>query len=235
MAVRLEELSKTIDQTLADPHASREELAALCARVRELHVASVCVPPAHVSAAADELRGSDVKVCALVGFPSGRAGTQVKIAEARRALADGADELELVMNVAALRAGDARLVRDELVSLVRAVRLGSANGGRGAVLLKAIIGTASLEDRLKKLAAKIVELAEVDFAQTGTGHGRAVATIEDVELLRECLPENVGVKASGGIETLDDVVAMIDAGAGRIGSAAALEILEPTAPLAAAR
>jgi deoxyribose-phosphate aldolase len=159
----------------------------------------------------------------------------VKLAEARQALADGAGELELVLNNTALRAGDARLVRDELVSLARLVRLGSANSGRGAVLLKAVIGTASLDDRLKKLAAKIVELAELDFAQTATGYGAGAATVHDVELLRECLPENVGVKASGGIHSLDDVVAMINAGAGRIGSAAAIDILAPTASLAVSR
>jgi deoxyribose-phosphate aldolase len=233
MAVRLEELSKTIDQTLPDPYAGPDELAEVCERARD--VASVCVPSAQVLAAAEELRGSDVKVCALVGFPSGRSRTQVKIAEARHALADGAGELELVLNAAALRAGEARLVLDELVSVVRLVRLGSANSGRGAVLLKAVIGTASLDDRLKKLAAKIVELAEIDFAQTGTGYGNAAATIHDVELLREFLPEAVGVKASGGIDTLDDVVAMINAGAGRIGSAAAVDMLEPVHPIVAAR
>jgi deoxyribose-phosphate aldolase len=235
MAVRQEELAKTIDQTLPDPDADPADLAAICCRARELHVASVCVPPAHVQAVADELRGSDVKVCALIGFPSGRARTQVKIAEARQALADGAGELDLVLNTAALRAGDAMLVRDELVALARLVRLGSANSGRGVVLLTAIIGTAALDDPLKKLAAKIAELGEVDFAQTGTGYRGDVATIHDVELLRECLPENVGVKACGGIETLDDVVAMINAGAGRIGSAAAVEILERAAPLVGAR
>ena len=235
MAVRLEELSKTIDQTLPDPHAEADGLTEVCQRARELHVASVCVPPAHVPAAAEELRGSDVKVCALVGFPSGRAKAATKIAAAQQVLAAGAGELELVLKVAALRAGDARFVLDELVSVVRSVRLGSANSGRGAVLIKAVIGTASLDDRLKKLAAKIVELAEIDFAQTGTGYGSAAATIHDVELLREILPEHVGVKASGGIETLDDVVAMINAGAGRIGSAAAVDILEPARPLVATR
>jgi deoxyribose-phosphate aldolase len=235
MAVRLEELSKTIDQTLPDPDAGTEELVAICQRARDLHVASVCVPPAHVAAAAEELRGSDVKVSALVGFPSGRARTKAKLAEARRALADGAGELELVLNTAALRAGDVRLVRDELLALVRMGRLGSANGGRGFVLLKAVIGTAFLDDRLKKLAAKIVELSEFDFAQTGTGLGAGAATVHDVELLRECLPENVGVKACGGIETLDDVVTMINAGAGRTGSAAAVDILEPAGALVPSR
>jgi deoxyribose-phosphate aldolase len=234
MAVRLDELSKTIDQTLPDPNSGPQELAALCRRAREVHVASVCVPPSHVLTAAEELQGSDVKVCALVGFPSGRARTQVKMAEARRALTDGAGELEIVLNAPALRAGDAWLVRDELVSLVRMARLGSANGGRGAVLLKAVVGTASLDDRLTKLAAKIVELAEADFAQTGTGYGPARATIHDVELLRECLPEYVGVKACGGIVTLEDLRTMIDAGAGRIGSQTAVDILAPIEPLVAA-
>jgi deoxyribose-phosphate aldolase len=234
MAPRLEELSKTIDQTLLQVDAAADAVEAICRRARELHVASVCVLPEHVVAAADELRGSDVKVCAVVGFPSGRANARTKIAEARRALAEGAGELEFVMNVRALRARDARLVRDELVSFVRAVRMNSTNGGRGAVLLKAIVGTPTLDDRLKKLAAKIVELAEIDFAQTSTGFGAGMATVHDVELLRECLSENVGVKACGGIETLEDVQAMVNAGAGRIGSAAALELLAAPAGLLAA-
>jgi deoxyribose-phosphate aldolase len=232
MAPRLEELSKTIDHTLVDPGAIAEDVEVVCRRARERHVAAVCVLPGHVSAAAEELRGSDVKVCAVVGFPSGRAGIARKVAEARRALADGAGELELVVNAAALRAGDARLVRDELVSFARTVRLTGANGGSGALLLKAILGTSQLDDKLKKLAAKIVDLAEFDFAQTSIGHGDALATVHDVELLRECLPEAVGVKASGS-ETLEDVEAMLGAGAGRIGSSAGLAILDRIAPLVA--
>ena len=135
--------------------------ATCCVRLRAARVRA---------AAAGELRGSDVKVCALIGFLRD-ARTQVKIAEARQAMADGAGELELVLNTAALRAGDARLVLDELVAPTRMVRLGSANGGRGVVLLKAVIGTAALDDPLKKLAAKIVELGEVDFARPGPGMG----------------------------------------------------------------
>jgi deoxyribose-phosphate aldolase len=225
VALRLEELSKTIDQTLPED-ATPEFVEDVCRRARQLHVVSVCVLPAHVRAAADELRGSDVKLCALVGFPSGRAEPSVKIAEGRQAITDGAVELEFVINVRALRGGDARLVRDELVSFVRTMRMRSTNGGRGAGLLKAVVGTAHLDDKLKKLAAKIVELAEADFAQTATGYGTAAATVHDVELLRDCLPETVGVKASGGIETLDDVLAMTNAGAGRIGSSSAIQILE---------
>ena len=225
MAFRLEELSKTIDQTLLDPDATAGEVKEICRRARELHVASVCVLPTHVAPAAEELRGGDVKVCAVVGLPAGLARARTKIAEARRAVADGAGELEFVVNTHALRTADARLVRDELVSFARTVRINSANGGRGAVLLKAVLGTSQLNDKLKKLAAKIVELAEFDFAQTSTGLGLDAATVQDVELLRDCLPESVGVKACGGIETLVDVEAMLSAGAGRIGSTAATAIL----------
>jgi deoxyribose-phosphate aldolase len=232
MALRLEELSKTIDHMLLEPEAGSEDVEAVCARARELHVASVCVRPSHVSAAAEALRGSDVKVCAVVGLPSGAARVSTKIAEARRVLADGAGELEVVVDARPLRLGDARHVRDELVSFGRAVRMNSANGGRGAVLLKAILGTPQLDDKLKKLAAKIVELAEFDFAQTAAGHNSGPATVQDVELLRECLPEHVGVKACGGIGTLGDVEAMVNAGAGRIGSAAAVEILRSPARIA---
>jgi deoxyribose-phosphate aldolase len=225
MAVRTEELAKTIDQTLLDAEAAPDDVEAVCRRAHELHVASVSVLPAHVSLAAEELRGSDVKVCAVVGFPTGKSGAQRKIDQAERALADGAGELEFVLNVRALLAGDIRLVLDELVSFVRTMRMKSANGGRGVVVLKAIIGTAYLDDKLKQLACKIVEHAELDFAQTATGHGPASATVHDVELLRECLSESVAVKACGGIETLDDVYAMINAGAARIGSAAAIDLL----------
>jgi deoxyribose-phosphate aldolase len=234
MALRTEELAKTIDQTLlcADPAAG--EIEAICRQARDLHLASVCVLPRDVAAAAEELGGGDVKVCAVLGFPVGAASVQAKIAEAERALAEGAGELEFVMNVRALRGGDIRLVRDELVTFVRTMRMRSANGGRGVVVLKAIVGTAELDDKLKQLACKIIERAEVDFAQTSAGHGPTTTTVHDVELLRDCLSESVGVKASGGIETLDDVYAMVNAGAGRIGSAVAVDLLAGSGTLARA-
>jgi len=234
MALRTEELAKTIDQTLlgADPAAG--EIATVCRLARDLHLASVCVLPRDVAAAAEELGGGDVKICAVLGFPGGAGSVQTKIGEAERALAEGAGELEFVMNVRALREGDIRLVRDELVTFVRTMRMRSANGGRGVVVLKAIVGTAELDDKLKQLACKIIERAEVDFAQTSAGHGPATTTVHDVELLRDCLSESVGVKASGGIETLDDVYAMVNAGAGRIGSAVAVDLLAGSGTLARA-
>jgi deoxyribose-phosphate aldolase len=234
MALRTEELAKTIDQTLLDAEASKGEIEALCRRALELHLASVCVVPCHVPAAAEALRGSDVKVCCVVGFPSGTARPRRKIAEAERALAEDAGELEFVMNARALRQGDVRLVRDELVSFARTIRMKTANGGRGAVVLKAIVGTAQLDAKLIQLACGIIERAGIDFAQTSAGYGGAPASVEDVELLRECLSESVGVKASGGIETIDDVLAMVNAGAGRIGSVVAVDLLAGSTNLARA-
>jgi deoxyribose-phosphate aldolase len=234
MALRTEELAKTIDHTLLDPNAARAEVEHLCGQARDLHVASVCVLPDHVPAAAEELRGSDVKVCAVIGFPNGAAAATTKIRAAEKALAEGAGELEFVMNVQALRRGDIRLVRDELVSFARTIRMKTANGGRGAVVLKAVVGTPQLEDKLAQLACCIVERAEIDFAQTSIGHGTDMPTVHEVELLREALSERVGVKASGRIETIEDVQTMVNAGAGRIGSASAIDLLSATPALARA-
>ena len=229
MAVRLEELAKTIDSTLLDPRAGAEEVEDVCLRARELHLASLCVLPKHVAAAAGHLRGSDVKVCAVVGYPEGAAAAKTKIAEAERCLDEGAGELEFALNIRAMLACDFTLARDELTAFARTVRMRTANGGRGSVVLKAIIGTGQLDDKRKKLACKIIELAEVDFAQTSANG--APVTVHDVELLRDYLPESVGVKASGGVETLEDVLALINAGAGRIGSPSAPEILAHAAGL----
>jgi deoxyribose-phosphate aldolase len=233
MALRTEELAKTIDHTLLDPDAAREEVERLCRQGQELHVASVCVLPGHAPAAAEELRGSDVKVCAVVGFPNGAAPAGAKIRAAEAALADGARELEFVMNVEALRRGDVRLVRDELVSFARTIRMKTANGGRGAVVLKAVIGTPQLDDKLAQLACCIVERAEIDFAQTSIRHDLDVPTVHEVELLRDMLSERVGVKASGRIETIDEAQALVSAGAGRVGTVFAVDLL--SAPPALAR
>lgn len=229
MALRLEELAKTIDHTLLAPGGEPEDVGAACAGARELHVASICVLPQHVEAAVSELRGCDVKVCGVVGYPEGAADSKSKAAEGVRCLETGARELEFVMNVEAMLAGDFALARDELVFFVRKVRMRAANGGRGTVVLKAVIGTSRLDDKRKKLACRIVESAGIDFAQTAVNG--APATVHDVELLRDFLSESVGVKASGGVETLDDVLTMVNAGAGRIGSEAALEIMQRAARL----
>jgi deoxyribose-phosphate aldolase len=229
MAPRTEALAKTIDQTLLDEQARPEDVESICRRAAEVHLASLCVLPKDVRTAFEELRGSDVKVCAVIGFPTGAKTSAGKIAQAERALVEGAAELEFVVNTAALRSGDVRLVRDELVSFARSIRMKSANGGRGLVL-RAILGTHRLDDKLKQLACRMVEHAEMDFAQTSTGY--EPVSIRDVELLRDTLPESVGVKAAGSLETLDDVETLINAGAGRIGSTIAVDLLARSAALA---
>jgi deoxyribose-phosphate aldolase len=229
MAPRLEELAKTIDLTLMGPRAGEGEVDRACDEARALHLASVALPPGHVARAAERLQGCDVKVAGIVGLPLGRDDVRAKIAAAERCLAEGAGELEVVLNVPAMLAGDFRLVRDELRALGQVVRMRGANSGRGRVTVKIVLETARLEDKHKKLACRIVASADADFVQTATGYDSGYATVHDVELLRECLPETVGVKACGGIETAADVFAMLNAGAGRVGTAMAAAIMSKSA------
>jgi deoxyribose-phosphate aldolase len=225
MALRLEELAKTIDHSLLDPTATVHDVERVCEEARAHHFASVCVLPYSVPIATEALRGCDVKVCTVVSYPFGSDSTKAKVAAAEACIASGADELDVVLNVGALLSGDFRYVRDELAALVRAVRVKSVNMGKGIVLLKVILQSAHLDDKLKKLACKIVEDAGADFVETSTGFADAVATIHDVELLRDALPESIGVKAAGGIDTAEEAEAMISAGAGRIGTPNAVAVI----------
>jgi deoxyribose-phosphate aldolase len=225
MALRVEELAKTIDHSLLVPTATTQDVERLCDEAREYHFASACVLPAFVPQVVERLRGCDVKVCTVVSFPFGADSTKAKIVAAEHAVASGADELDCVLNMPLLLSGDFRYVRDELVALVRAVRVKSVNAGKGIVIVKAILECAYLDDKLKKLACKIVEDSGADFVETSTGFANGGATLHDVELLRDTLPESVGVKAAGGIRTVDDAEQMVGAGAGRIGTSAAVQIM----------
>jgi len=225
MSLRLEELAKTIDHSLLDPTATLQEVDRACQEARAHHFASVCVLPFCVPTAAEALRGCDVKVCTVVSYPFGADLAKGKIAAAESCIQAGADELDVVLNTSALRSGEFRYVRDELGALVRAVRVGSVNMGKGIVLLKVVVECVALDDKLKRLACKIVEESGADFIETSTGFAGASATARDVELLRDSLPETIGVKASGGIETAADAEEIIAAGAGRIGTAQAVEII----------
>ncbi|HMK92201.1 MAG TPA: deoxyribose-phosphate aldolase, partial [Thermoleophilia bacterium] len=168
---------------------------------------------------------SDVKVCTVVGFPFGADGMSAKVVAAEEAVALGADEVDVVICLPGLLSGDFTYVRKELAGVVRAVRVAGVNNGRGLVLIKTIIETCYLSNKLKKMACRIVEDAGADFVKTSTGFGSAGATVPDVELLRDALSERVAVKASGGIRTCDDVTRMINAGAARIGTSAGAEIM----------
>lgn len=221
-----EELAKTIDHTLLRADATAPDVQRLCREAARYHFAAVCVFPYFVPLAAQQLREADVKVCTVIGFPFGAEAVRTKMVAAQQAVADGADEIDVVINVPALLSGSFGHVRSDLASVVREVRLKSVNGGRGPLIVKAIIETCYLTTKLKRLACRICSEAGVDFVKTSTGFGPKGATVRDVELLRDCLDEHIGVKASGGIRTRHDAELMINAGAVRLGTSAGVEIME---------
>lgn len=225
MALRFEELAKTIDYTLVRPDATRSEIEQLCDEARENHFASVCINPTWVPLASSLLKGFDSKVCTVVSFPFGADTTMTKVRAAENAVGIGADEVEFVMNIGAMLSGNFRLVRDEVASVVRAVRMKSVNVGKGLVLVKVIVETCYLDKKLIRLAARMVEDGGADFVKTSTGYGPEGATVEAVELLRDELSESLGVKAAGGIRTAEDAETMINAGAARLGSSNAVAIM----------
>ncbi len=220
-----EELAKTIDHTLLRADSTTSAVEALCAEAAENHFAAVCLFPHFVPLAAELLRGTDVKTCTVISFPFGADTPRIKALAAGEAISRGADEVDVVINVPAFLSGDFGLVRDELTGIVRAARERGATTGRGQVIVKAIIETCYLDERLKRLACRICEQAGVDFVKTSTGCGPKGATVEDVELLRDCLDESIAVKASGGIRTAADLERMVTAGAARIGTSAGVAIM----------
>ena len=223
--MHVEELAKTIDQTLLLPDTTARDVERLCREAARYHFAAVCVFPHFVPQAAELLNTVDVKVCTVVSFPFGADSPRTKVVACEEAVGQGADEIDVVMNTPAMLSGDFSYVRNELTRVVRAVRMKSVNSGRGLTLVKVIIETCYLTNKMKRLACRIVEQTGADFVKTSTGFGPRGATVQDVELLRDCLDERVGVKASGGIRTFRDVELMINAGAARIGTSAGAEIM----------
>jgi deoxyribose-phosphate aldolase len=228
--MRAEDLTKTLDLIAVDPATTEEDVEHLCEQAREHHVASLCARPAFLPLMAERLRGCDVKTCAVIDFPGGDATTAERVLEADRAVAEGADELDVVMNYRAMLRGDFKAVRDDLLRVVRAVRGRAANDARGDVLVRVIIEAPVMNDKVKRLACKIVDDVGADFAKTCTGIDTR-ATVHDVELMRDALPERVGVNACGGIATLEAVQAMIGAGAARVGTPHAMAVLAELAAL----
>jgi len=223
--MRVEDLSKTLDHLVLAPATSLADVMRACDEATALHVASLCTLPYFVPAVADRLRGTDVKTATVIGFPLGADVGAVKVAAAEQAVGDGAGELDVVMNIPALVSGDFTLVRDELLAITRAVRSRAANSARGGVLVKVIIEAPLLDDKLVRLACKIVVDVGADFATTCTGC-RTSATVHDVEVMRDALPEHVGVKAAGGVRSLEDVQTLISAGGARVGTPRAPQVIE---------
>lgn len=216
--ITLEQLSKTIDHSLLRPELTEAEVISGCELAKRYHVASVCVKPSHVRLAARLLAGSDVAVGTVVGFPHGSQTTFVKVAEAKEALANGAAELDMVINIGELRSGNFDYVREDIRAVVEAA------GGRG--LVKVILENAYLNDDEKVTASKLVEAAGADFVKTSTGFAPGGATLEDVRLMRATVGPKVQVKAAGGVRTLDAALAMIDAGVTRMGATATAAMLD---------
>lgn len=212
-------LASMIDHTLLKPDATSDKIAQLCFEARKYHFASVCVNPTHVKLCADLLRDSDVKVCTVIGFPLGATSPEVKAFEARNALENGATEIDMVINIGALKAGETELVARDIRGVVEVAHAANA-------LVKVIIETALLTDEEKVVACLLAKEAGADFVKTSTGFSGGGATVHDVELMRRTVGPALGVKASGGIHTHEEAEAMVAAGATRIGASAGVKIIQ---------
>jgi deoxyribose-phosphate aldolase len=215
------ELAPLIDHTLLKPDATYEELRKLCDEAKRYQFATVCVNSANVSTAARMLAGSEVKPIAVVGFPLGAAVTSAKVFETREAVRCGAAEIDMVINIGALKSRDYKSVMDDIAAVVKAA-------GRAPV--KVIIETAQLDQNQKIIACALAKSAGAAFVKTSTGFGGGGATVEDIALMRAVVGEDVGVKASGGVRTAEDAMKLVKAGANRIGASASVAIVSGQKP-----
>ncbi|MGX0104784.1 deoxyribose-phosphate aldolase [Kocuria palustris] len=212
------DIASRVDHTLLKPEASAEAIDQLCAEAREHGFASVCVNGLWVARAAEALAGSDVLVCAVVGFPLGASTPEAKAWEAREAIRSGAQEIDMVLDIAAARAGDRPTMEHDVRTVAEAVHEGGAQ-------LKTIIETCLLEDSQKTVACEAAVAGGTDYVKTSTGFSTGGATVQDVELMRAAVGRGIGVKASGGIRTHEAAVEMLRAGASRIGASAGAALL----------
>jgi deoxyribose-phosphate aldolase len=218
-----EQVARLIDHTLLKPEATPAQVERLCDEARRYGFASVCVNPVYVKLAAEKLAGSGVAVCTVVGFPLGATTTSIKVQEAQQAMADGASEIDMVIHIGALKAGDHDAVQKDIAAVAAACHAGGA-------LLKVIIEAVLLSDKEKVIACQLAQAAGADFVKTSTGFAGGGATVEDVRLMRRAVGPHMGIKAAGGVRSYADAMAMVEAGATRIGASAGVEIVEQ-APL----
>lgn len=214
----MEQLEKYIDHTLLKAEAKDSDIQELCLEAKEYNFKAVCINPSWVKYAADLLKGTDVNVCTVIGFPLGANSSKVKAFEAEQAVKDGADEVDMVINIGLLKSEDYSSVYQDIKAVVDAVN--------GKAIVKVIIETSLLTDAEKARACEAAKRAGADFVKTSTGFSTGGATIEDVKLMRKTVGPNMGVKASGGVRSFDDAKAMIDAGATRIGTSNGAAILD---------
>jgi deoxyribose-phosphate aldolase len=212
------DITKYIDHTLLKPEATPQEIEKLCGEAREYHFAAVCVNPPYVKQCAQLLRGSDVAIAVVVGFPLGAHTTETKVFETRQSIVDGATEIDMVINIGALKAKQDSLVRDDIRAVCDAAHQGNA-------IVKVIIEAALLTDEEKVRACELSKQAGADFVKTSTGFGPGGATAHDVALMARTVGSELGVKAAGGIRNYEQAQAMIQAGATRIGASAGVKIV----------
>jgi deoxyribose-phosphate aldolase len=215
-------IAALIDHTILKPEATRADIIKVCREARQYNFASVCVNPYWAPLVRAELAGSPVKICTVVGFPLGATSTEAKVAEAAAAVRAGAQEIDMVINVGALRSGDHEAVKLDIQQVVKVSHEAGA-------IVKVILETALLDDNQKAVACTLCKLAGADFVKTSTGFGPSGATAHDIALMRSVVGPEMGVKASGGIRTLHDLQTMTAAGATRIGASASVKIVEATA------
>ena len=211
-------IASYIDHTLLKPDATGEQIDQLCAEAREYGFASVCVNPYYVARCVKNLKGTDVKVCTVVGFPLGATTMETKVFETLQAVASGAQEIDMVMNVCAMKSGHTKAIEQEIQALAAAVE--------DKAILKVIIETCLLTDEEKTQACRIARRSGAHFVKTSTGFSTGGATVEDVALMKKAAGANVKVKASGGIRNYATAKAMIEAGADRIGASAGVSIVK---------
>lgn len=218
----MRDLAPYIDHTLLKPGATEADILRLCDEARTYGFYAVCVNPYWVRTAAKRLEGTPVKVCTVIGFPLGATPTAVKVYETKQALSDGANEVDMVLNIGALKSGHESAVRDDIAAVVQAVE--------GKALVKVILETGLLTDEEKALACRLAKEAGAHYVKTSTGFGPGGATVADVRLMREVVGAEMGVKASGGVRDAQTARAMIGAGATRIGTSSGVAIVTGAQP-----
>jgi deoxyribose-phosphate aldolase len=214
--MKASEIASIIDHTLLKPEATSDQIDQLCQEAAEHGFASVCVNPYWVARAAERLKGTGVKVCTVVGFPLGATTKEAKAFETKQAIQNGASEIDMVMNIGALKSGDLEAVREDIQAVVEA-----ADG----LLVKVILETGLLNDEEIRVASEKAKAAGAHFVKTSTGFGHGGATVEAVRIMREAVGREMGVKASGGIRDLETAQRMVEAGATRIGASSSVAIV----------
>jgi deoxyribose-phosphate aldolase len=211
-------LARLIDHTLLKPEATRDQIEQLCNEAKKYNFASVCINPCWVTLCAQLLKNTSVKVCTVIGFPLGASQTAVKVAEAEQAMRDGAEELDMVVNVGFLKSGDYESAENDIRAVVLAAHKHQA-------LVKVILETCLLTDEEKVKASLLAKRAGADFVKTSTGFNKAGATVGDVALMRRVVGSAIGVKAAGGVRTREEAEAMVQSGADRVGASASVKIV----------